>query len=128
MTNKFVGGPGQDHGDDTEDRPELHDPVMAQAVGEEPERRGQDELGHEERRERSPLVTGLDRCPAVLGELGEVVDEERTGQARAESERERAEEDGPQGTPHDLLSVPARIRRKPHVRPGVARPFKTGAE
>ena len=42
-------GPGQDDRDRPEDRPELHDPVVAQAIGDQPERRRQHELGAVER-------------------------------------------------------------------------------
>ena len=59
--------PGEDDGDAAEDRPELHDPVMPQPIREQAERRRQDELGDEERREQDPRAIGLDLLPAVLG-------------------------------------------------------------
>ena len=89
--------------------PELHDPVMAEPIREQAERRRQEELGAVERHAKEAELHRVDFRPAVLVQAGEVVAQEAAGQTRAEPERERPEEDETERTLHrPLVRVAAR--------------------
>ena len=81
-----------------------------------------DELGEvERRREEADGRARRPRGPPCSGQLREVDGQHRSREAGAEAERERAADDGPQGTIHRARSVaarPARRRRARGVRCG----------
>ena len=84
----------QDHRDEPEDGPELHDPVVAPAIGQQAERGRQQQLGGVERRgHQTPSATASTLGPPCAGQVGQVVDQQRARQARAEPEGERPEQD-----------------------------------
>ena len=91
---------GQDHRRRTECRPEQHHPVVPDAVGQDPEGRGEDQLRDIEHRVEEREGRRGDRLAAMLGKLGEVDREHRTRKAGAETERECAGQHGPQRTIH----------------------------
>src|SRR5205085_5546134 len=94
------GTTGEDGGDAAEDRPELHHPVVAPAIGQRPEDRRQDKLRREERRTEEADDDGLDALATMGRQVGQVVRKQRTCEAGAESQRERAENDGKEGALH----------------------------
>ena len=57
----------QDHRDRTEGRSEQHHPVMPEAVGQDPEDRGEDELRHEEHRREDADGVGSTSGPPWRG-------------------------------------------------------------
>ena len=60
----------------------------------------QDELGQVERGREDPDDERVDRLTAMLRQRREVDGQHRSREAGAEAERERAADDGPQGTIH----------------------------
>ena len=73
-------------------------PMRSESIAED---RGEEELGDEEGRgQDADLRRRVTSRPRRTVELGEVVDEHRTGQAGAEAEREGAEEDGVERATH----------------------------
>ena len=117
--------------------------MVAIAVGKRPEDRRQEQLGGEERRREEPQGERVHLRAAVVGQVREVVDEHRAGQARAEPEREGPDHDGPQRAIHPAQGTrrtpgprgPARRRpgapvQSAHVdfpRPLVPAPLARGA-
>ena len=127
------GDPGQDDRRRPEGGPQLHDPVIPEAIGQRPEERGQDQLGGEERGREDGHGDRRDGLPAVLRQVREVVDEHRARQARAEAERERPDDDGPdgachsvQGTRHRHRSAALECRAMESVRPLAPTPLARG--
>ena len=104
---------GQDDRDDAEERPDLHDAVMADPVGHDPERRREDELGGEEQGGEDADDERPDLGSAVGRQVGQEEDEERTGQAGRQAEDERGDRDRPDGPLHRADRVPGRGRGYP---------------
>ena len=101
--------PGQHDRHRPEGRAELHDPVVAVAIGEHAEQGREEKLRREERRGEEAQHDRVDLLTAVLRQVVEVVDEHGAGQARAEAQGERPEDDGPQRTIHPVQGTrPAR--------------------
>ena len=74
--------------------------MVADPVGQGAEEGRQDELGQVERRREDPDDERVDRLAAMLRQRREVDGQHRSREAGAEAERERAADDGPQGTIH----------------------------
>ena len=96
--------------------------MVAEAIGKRPEQGREDQLGREERGREDRHRDGRHGLAAVLRQVCQVVDEHRAGQARAESERQRAQDDGPDRACH-RCRVPGMGRRgSPRMRRDECRP------
>ena len=91
---------GEDHRNGPEDWAVEHHLVVADPIRQRPEHGRQDELCQIERRREDPDNERVDRLTAMLGERREVDGQHRSREAGAEAQRERAADDGPQGTIH----------------------------
>ncbi len=77
-----VGGEGgEDDRDGTEDRPVEHHPMVAEPVGQDPEERGEDQLGQEERRreDADDLAVDTGRVRTATGRPGRTPASPRSG-------------------------------------------------
>ncbi len=102
-----IGGePGHDHGDGPEDRSVEHHPVMALAVGQDPEDRRQHEFREVEQGTEHAQDDRGDGRAAVFGEGRQVDAQHRPGETGAEAQRESAGQHGPQRSIHVLHSLP----------------------
>ena len=103
----------------SEDRADLHDPVRAEAIRQVPEGRGEHQLGQEVGGGQDADGGAGDLHAAVFGQRVEVVDQQATGQARAEAQREGAEQDRRDRSVHGRDAAwPLRRRcRRPKRRP-----------
>ena len=90
---------------DPEQRADLHDAVVADPVGQQPERRGEDQLGRIEERGHHRERRLGHRLTAVVGmEAGEVEEQQPARQPGAEAEGERPEEHGVERSHDDRVA------------------------
>ena len=94
------GEGGDGHGDGAEGGPELHDAVVADAVGQEAERRREDELGEVEGGRDKPDREGRHAAVGVVRQTAQEEAQQGARQAGAEAQREGAEQHGQQGAIH----------------------------
>ena len=101
MSDEVGRLPREDDGDRPEDRPDLHEPVVAEPVGQHPERGREEQLRPEEHGRVDGDDQAVDLAATVGRQVVEVVDEQRAREAGAETERERADQHGPQAAVHE---------------------------
>ena len=105
---------------EAEERADLHDAVMAEAVGEDAEGRREHELGGEEERREHADGERADGLATMLRQIGQEEDQQRSGEPGGEPERERGDRDRPDAAIHGGRRVPA--RRPRYARPVSASP------